>query len=167
MAHDLAEATHDAPVLSIARIENAPNSTNVIAFETRLWVEIRHSQESACETFGDRVLRLAEDEQNLGGCQVATEQDQLRPAVRLDPEGHRLATEICGRLGISWKSMATVAGHDALALSQVMPSTLIFVPSVGGISHSPKELTKPSDALTGLRVLVDWLHLRLLDEAAH
>jgi N-carbamoyl-L-amino-acid hydrolase len=51
--------------------------------------------------------------------------------------------------------MASGAGHDAQELARVAPMAMIFVPSVGGISHSPREFTKPEDVANGVDVLLN------------
>ena len=50
--------------------------------------------------------------------------------------------------------MPSGAGHDAQAIAQLGPMGMIFVPSVGGISHSPREFTKPADIVNGANVLL-------------
>jgi N-carbamoyl-L-amino-acid hydrolase len=50
--------------------------------------------------------------------------------------------------------MPSGAGHDAQDLAKIGPMGMIFVPSVGGISHSPKEFTKPEDIANGANVLL-------------
>lgn len=51
-------------------------------------------------------------------------------------------------------SLPSGAGHDAQMLARIAPMGMIFVPSVGGISHSPKELTRWEDAANGCEVLL-------------
>jgi N-carbamoyl-L-amino-acid hydrolase len=46
------------------------------------------------------------------------------------------------------------AGHDAQQIARLCPMGMIFVPSVGGISHSPKELTSWTDCANGANVLL-------------
>jgi N-carbamoyl-L-amino-acid hydrolase len=59
--------------------------------------------------------------------------------------------------------MPSGAGHDAQMLARMCPSGMIFVPSVGGVSHNYSELTKPADLEAGAAVLWDVL-LELLSE---
>ena len=54
--------------------------------------------------------------------------------------------------GFSWQLMQRVVGHDAQEMAQV---ALIFVPNVNGISHSPKEFTKPADMANCIGTLLD------------
>ena len=53
--------------------------------------------------------------------------------------------------------MQTITGHDALAIQKRMPSSLIFVPSEGGLSHNPREFTAPAALDKGCAVLTETL----------
>jgi N-carbamoyl-L-amino-acid hydrolase len=53
--------------------------------------------------------------------------------------------------------MPSGAGHDAQMLARVCPSAMVFVPSVGGLSHNPAELTHPDDLAAGADVLLHCL----------
>ena len=57
-------------------------------------------------------------------------------------------------LGLTRQRMPSGAGHDAQEIAQIAPMAMIFVPSVGGISHSPKEYTAPRDVANGANVLL-------------
>ncbi|MEO7294305.1 MAG: M20/M25/M40 family metallo-hydrolase, partial [Ginsengibacter sp.] len=57
-------------------------------------------------------------------------------------------------LGLTYKVMQSGAGHDAQEMAQLTPSGMIFIPSVGGISHSPKEFSKSVDMTNGANVLL-------------
>ena len=65
-------------------------------------------------------------------------------------------------MGFQTMRLPSGAGHDAQMMSLVGPMGMIFVPSVGGISHSPKELTRWEDCASGANVLM----LAVLDWAA-
>jgi N-carbamoyl-L-amino-acid hydrolase len=57
-------------------------------------------------------------------------------------------------LGLSVKQMPSGAGHDAQDMTRIAPTGMIFVPSIGGISHSPKESTTREDMANGANVLL-------------
>ena len=59
-----------------------------------------------------------------------------------------------GRLGLATQRMPSGAGHDAQIMAQLSPMGMIFVPSVRGISHSPRELTHWDDCARGADVLL-------------
>jgi N-carbamoyl-L-amino-acid hydrolase len=64
-------------------------------------------------------------------------------------------------LGLTTKVMPSGAGHDAQDMARLGPVGMIFIPSVGGISHSPKEFSRPKDIENGANVL--WGALMKLD----
>jgi len=68
-------------------------------------------------------------------------------------EGLVLAAAEAERLGYSHRRSATVAGHDATNMKEVVPTVMLFVPSVDGISHNEREFTSDDDMLAGLEVL--------------
>ena len=65
--------------------------------------------------------------------------------------------ESAKELGLSTKLMPSGAGHDAQDLARLAPVGMIFVPSVGGISHSPREFSRPTDIRNGANVLLHTL----------
>ena len=56
---------------------------------------------------------------------------------------------------LSVRRMTSGAGHDAQMLARLCPAAMIFVPSRGGISHSPREHTEPDQLAAGAEVLLD------------
>ena len=64
-----------------------------------------------------------------------------------------LAREVVEELGYSHQEIYTVAGHDSTNLKEVVPTVMLFIPSVDGISHNEKEFTTEEDCVAGLDVL--------------
>jgi N-carbamoyl-L-amino-acid hydrolase len=58
-------------------------------------------------------------------------------------------------LGASMQRMPSGAGHDAQEIAHIAPMAMIFIPSVGGISHSPREFSRPEDIARGADVLLN------------
>jgi N-carbamoyl-L-amino-acid hydrolase len=58
-------------------------------------------------------------------------------------------------LGLTHQRMPSGAGHDAQEVAHIAPMAMIFVPSVGGISHSPKEFSRAADITNGANVLLN------------
>ncbi len=58
-------------------------------------------------------------------------------------------------LGLSRQRMPSGAGHDAQEMALICPMGMIFVPSVGGVSHAPAEFTKAEDVVNGVNVLLN------------
>ena len=70
------------------------------------------------------------------------------------PEVQRSIEAACGKFGLKSQRLPSGAGHDAQMMALLGPMGMIFVPSVGGISHSPKELTTWEDCARGADVLL-------------
>jgi len=74
--------------------------------------------------------------------------------VRFDPGMVGLVERKTRELGLSYKVMHSGAGHDAQFMSHVCPTSMIFVPSIGGRSHCPQEKTLKADCVNGADVLL-------------
>jgi len=66
----------------------------------------------------------------------------------------KLIDDTAKSLGFSTKVMPSGAGHDAQEIARLGPIGMIFIPSIGGISHSPKEFSRPQDIENGANVLL-------------
>lgn len=132
-----------------------PGLVNVVARSARLTVDLRNTDE----------LRLAEAERRLAafleqlardeGVGVATRRLARFAPVAFDPGVIDLVERIARAQGRSTMRLPAGAGHDAQMLARVCPAGMIFVPSAGGISHSPLERTEPDALVAGANVLLD------------
>jgi acetylornithine deacetylase/succinyl-diaminopimelate desuccinylase-like protein len=66
-------------------------------------------------------------------------------------------TSVCGELGLGMKKMVSRAYHDSLFMAQICPTTMIFIPCRGGVSHRPDEYSSPSQIKIGVEVLAHTL----------
>jgi hydantoinase/carbamoylase family amidase len=93
---------------------------------------------AACETEGlDAEIEIADAD----------------PPVEMDAEVVAELERAAGAEGASWRRMPSGAGHDAMLIASHVPTGMLFVPSRGGISHSPREHTAPEHCELGVRVL--------------
>jgi N-carbamoyl-L-amino-acid hydrolase len=74
-----------------------------------------------------------------------------------DPQIRSLISVAARELGLTTKLMPSCAGHDAQDMARLGPVGMIFVPSIGGISHSPREFSRPEDIANGANVLLHTL----------
>ncbi|RWZ68151.1 Zn-dependent hydrolase [Labedella populi] len=130
-----------------------PNSPVAIAREVRMLVDVRSPYRSILETAVDRLRS------EMSVIEARAQVDiEIRGVVEWSSgpfleEGILLAAAEAERLGYSHRRSATVAGHDATNMKEIVPTVMLFVPSVDGISHNEREFTSDADMLAGLDVL--------------
>lgn len=133
---------------TIGALRLEPNAPNVIPGRVELSAEIRALEEAALDRVEAELADLAAahggEWRRLGA----------KEPVHSDP-GLLAALEVaCDDLGLSWRRMPSGAGHDAMAVAAIAPQAMLFVPSRGGVSHSPEEHTEPDDCVNGARALL-------------
>ena len=140
---------------TVGRIELYPNLVNVVAERAVLTVDLRNIDneplQSAERQLGDFLDRLAAQEQ------VAI---TTRSLARFDPvafpsEMVSLVETTAQALGLPCGRLPSGAGHDAQMMARLCPSSMIFVPSVGGLSHNVREHTAPEHLHAGASVLLN------------
>jgi N-carbamoyl-L-amino-acid hydrolase len=142
-------------VATVGRIRAEPGAPNVIPGRVTLSLEIRDlaadKMELVYQAIAAEAQRIAEARQTPIGF---TEIDVALSPAPTDERIRRIITEAAASLGLTVQSMPSGAGHDAQDMSHIAPIGMIFVPSKGGISHSPKEYTSPADMANGVNVLL-------------
>lgn len=142
-------------VATVGRVDPSPNTTNVIPGRVVLTIDLRDLAIAKLERFTTTFERLARE---IGQATHTT--FSFKSLVNSTPaiSDARVMTWIgasADALGLRRQTMPSGAGHDAQEIAQIAPMAMIFVPSVGGISHSPKEFTKAEDIVNGANVLLN------------
>jgi len=144
-------------VATAGSIELHPNLINVIASRATVTVDLRNTDEATLQRAEAELAaflqRLADDE----GVQVHTRRLVRFEPVRFDERLVQLIEGHARQRGHVTRRMTSGAGHDAQMMARIAPAAMIFVPSVNGISHNPREHTEPADLLRGAEVLRDLL----------
>lgn len=157
LCRTLSDETDGALVTSVGRLDIAPNSTNVVAGRVRLFAEFRALDGArladACRRFEDAAAGLA-----APGVSVALRRTTERAPGSFDPALRDLLETVARAQGHRTMRLYTIAGHDAVPLRAVCRSGMIFVPSVGGVSHTEQELTRAGDMEAGATVLAGALY---------
>ena len=132
-----------------------PNSRNVIPGEVRFSVDLRHAQDEALDQMETEMRGLCEQ---LAGAQNATatvERVANYPACKFDATCVAAVRNAAATLKLSHMDIVSGAGHDAIYMARVAPTSMIFVPCEGGISHNEIENAKPEDLAAGCNVLLN------------
>ncbi|HKS54932.1 MAG TPA: Zn-dependent hydrolase [Steroidobacteraceae bacterium] len=142
-------------VATVGRIRAEPGAPNVIPGKVVLSLEIRDLDPakiaSVFEAVQAEAQKIAEARQTpitFKPLEVSSE-----PAPT-DERLRKIISKAADSLGLSTKSLPSGAGHDAQEIARIAPTGMIFVPSVGGISHAPKEFTSQKDMANGANVLL-------------
>ena len=142
-------------VATVGRVVPSPNTRNVIAGRVELTVDLRDLDVAKLARFTERFKRLGGEIGAASGTTFSF-REFTSSAPALADEAMMAAVESsAAQLGLSRQRMQSGAGHDAQEMSLICPMGMIFVPSVGGVSHSPKEFTKAEDIVNGVNVLLN------------
>jgi len=139
---------------TVGRLSVRPGAPNVIPGEVAFTVELRDLRTETIESLWSAIETEARAIAPRQGC---TLDYVLRPPDRpalSDARMRAILTSAADELGLGHLSLPSGAGHDAQELARIAPMGMIFVPSVGGISHSPKEYSRPADIANGANVLL-------------
>jgi len=152
---DRAQASNTPTVATVGCMRFEPDVINVIPSRATFTVDLRdpdeerlREEEAALATLLDRLSA----EEQVG---VSVERLARFEPVKFDQNIVRLIEEAARERGLACRRMTSGAGHDAQMIARIAPSAMIFVPSIGGISHNPKEYTDDEDLVAGASILLD------------
>lgn len=152
---DLARDCEGSSVATVGYIELVPNVINVVPSHASLTVDLRSptedwllKHEGALEAF---LETLAEKERLT----ISVKRLARTTPVKFDDAIVHNIEHAAERRGLSVRRMTSGAGHDAQMIASIAPTAMIFVPSIGGISHNPAEWTAEVDLVRGANVLLD------------
>ena len=144
-------------VWTMGRVRIEPNATSIVPGYAELDLQFRDPEDAPLDAFEDVVARLVEEMNARGG--VAIEAIRARAPIRpsrMDPrlQSHIEAAAERHAPGL-WQRMPSGAFHDAGIVSERLPSAMLFIPSIGGISHDFAEDSRDEDIVLGCQVVAD------------
>ncbi len=159
---DLAREIGGTQVGTVGSFTVAPNLINVSPREAVITVDLRNTDESRLRTAERRFDAFLHDLAEREGVEVQTRRLARFEPVVFDERIVSVIRESAESLGHPIRPMTSGAGPDAQMLARICPSAMIFVPSVGGISHNPAEYTRPEHLKLGADLLLQTV-LRLAE----
>lgn len=148
---------HFAPdaVATVGLVEVKPNSRNVVPGEVFFTIDLRHPDDAILDKM-EAAMRVALPEV-MEPLKLTFEEKRIwsNPAVRFAPELIECVREGARQAGYSMREMVSGAGHDAAYIARVAPTTMIFVPCAGGLSHNEAESTSFDECAAGAQVLLN------------
>lgn len=143
-----------AQVATVGKLEVTPNAANVIPGRVRHTVEIRDLSAEKVARLGAAIARRAERIAAETKTRITmTRYLHLEPALAA-PALQATIEAAAASLGLKTMRLPSGAGHDAQEVAKIGPMGMIFVPSIGGVSHSPREATAWEDCANGANVLL-------------
>jgi N-carbamoyl-L-amino-acid hydrolase len=140
---------------TVGRIRAEPGAPNVIPGRVVMSLELRDLSSEKIEVLFARIREEAEAIAAKSSTTIRFAPiDVTAVPAPTDERMRSIIGEVARELGLSSKLMPSGAGHDAQDMARIAPTGMIFVPSVGGISHSPDEFTRPEDMANGANVLL-------------
>ena len=141
---------------TVGKIEAFPGAPNVIPGKVKLSLEIRDLDENKIDFLFNEIEKRAkiialENETIISFSSIDI---NASPAL-MDDQIQALIIDAANELNYSFKKMPSGAGHDAQDMAIIVPSGMIFIPSVDGISHSPKEFSSDEAVYKGTNILLN------------
>ncbi len=151
------KAAAERSVWTMGRARIEPNATSIVPGYAELDLQFRDAQEAPLDAFAAIVARLVAEMNARGGVKIEAIPARAPIApTRMDPglQAHIEAAAERHAPG-NWQRMPSGAFHDAGIMSASLPSAMLFIPSIGGISHDFAEDSRDEDIVLGCQVLAD------------
>ncbi len=144
-------------VWTMGRLRVEPNATSIVPGYAELDLQFRDASETPLDAFETSVARLVSEMNARGGVSIEAVRSRAPiPPTRMDPvlQAH-IETAAERHAPGNWQHMPSGAFHDAGIVSACLPSAMLFIPSLGGISHDFAEDSRDADIVLGCQVLAD------------
>ncbi len=142
---------------TVGRIAALPGAPNVIPGRVECTLELRDLDAKKIDALFAKVEAEASKIGAMNGTTFSFVQFTNNIPAPTDTRIQAMVAASAGELGLTHKAMPSGAGHDAQDVAQIGPVGVIFVPSIGGISHAPNEFSRPADITNGANVLLNTL----------
>jgi beta-ureidopropionase / N-carbamoyl-L-amino-acid hydrolase len=154
-ARGLALAHAPSAVATVGRVVVSPNSPNVVPGSVLMTFDLRHPEDAVLDGIeaglDAAIARVAAEEK----VEIGMRGLQTLAAVRFDADCVAAVRAAANALGYAHRDIVSGAGHDAVHLSKVTPSAMIFVPCKDGLSHNEAESATLEDCAAGAQVLLE------------
>jgi len=140
-------------VATVGRMVVEPNGTNVIPAQVTFSLDLRSPDEKKLDEISGQMHRAIGRVESQRGVRVEIEMLEKRSATPMTPALREAIARALDGLGEKHADLASGAGHDAMCLGTIVPTAMIFVPSIGGESHVREERTADRDVVLGVEAL--------------
>ncbi|WP_243459478.1 allantoate deiminase [Metabacillus bambusae] len=153
-----ARETNSDLVATVGQINLEPNIANVIPGKATFTIDIRHSEDDVIDRFSMGIFKEFQSITDSHNTELRIKNWMNEKPVKMCEKLIEISESILNKDQTPYKKMASGAGHDSQVFGSFCPTSLLFVPSHKGISHSPHEFTSTEDLEKGIRLLIKVLY---------
>ena len=136
-------------------IENFPNARGNVANVTRLHCDVRHEQAARAVAMDQQLREALTEISGRRKVQIGIDPYTTFGPIAFDAKLGALLRRKAEDRQLSTRDMTAAAGHDSVLIAPLCPSAMLFIPSVGGITHNPNEFSTKEQVARGAQVLLD------------
>ena len=140
---------------TVGQLEVKPNSPNVVPGEVRMTVDLRHHDDAILAAMETELYAAVDRVGREEKVEIARRKLHDLAAIKFHPDCIAAVREAARVLGHSQRDIISGAGHDAVHMSRITPSAMIFVPCKDGLSHNEAESASREDCAAGAQVLLE------------
>lgn len=148
-------ASSGKTVCTVGTMALEPNAVNVIPSKAVFTVDVRNPNEEKLKEEEMALAAYLKKLEETDHVKIHTERLVRFEPVEFDNGICKITEKMAEKRGLSHCRMTSGAGQDAQMMARICPTAMIFVPSVKGISHNPKEYTRDEDLVGGANVFLD------------
>lgn len=148
-------ASSGKTVCTVGTMALEPNAVNVIPSKAVFTVDVRNPNEEKLKEEEMALAAYLKKLEETDHVKIRTERLVRFEPVEFDNGICKITEKMAEKRGLSHCRMTSGAGQDAQMMARICPTAMIFVPSVKGISHNPKEYTRDEDLVGGANVFLD------------
>ncbi|PTQ81609.1 allantoate deiminase [Trichococcus patagoniensis] len=153
-----ARAIGDPLVLTFGKVEPKPNTVNVVPGEVLFTIDCRHTDSNVLIDFTQKLEQRINEIANEMDIEATIDLWMDEAPVPMAADIVSILEEAAKKANMKYRVMHSGAGHDSQIIAPHYPTAMIFVPSIGGISHNPAEATKLEDLVEGVKMMASALY---------
>jgi N-carbamoyl-L-amino-acid hydrolase len=139
---------------TVGHLQVTPNSRNVIPGEVRMTVDLRNARDATLSAMKRELHESADRIARQRRVEISLQEVVYFPPSEFAPELVSRVRDAAQALGLTHRDIVSGAAHDAVYLSRITPTAMVFIPCEGGISHNEIENARPEDCAAGCSVLL-------------
>jgi N-carbamoyl-L-amino-acid hydrolase len=145
----------DRTVWTFGRMDFEPGAPSIVPGRAEMLVQFRDSSDERLDAFEETAAAIAKELSGEITFEFTRNRAPVRPTMMEEAFVAHIEEAARQRVPDGWIRMPSAAGHDPMVLSYQLPCGMLFIPSIGGVSHDFAEDSHDADIVTGCEVLAD------------